>query len=270
MSVDVAVVGAGLFGSVIAAALRKGRASVLVIDDARPEAGSKPAACLMKPGWFSGLGKNVYDPALTLLDSLYGLRDVQFSVLGAKRVKVHWCDPAAILKPPDVRGFVQRIENTKGGHRLFVEGKETVSARKVVVAAGIWTPQLVCVTVPVEAYSGEAYLWPKRKIDTPFIRPWAPYKQVVAFNRGDGLWVGDGSTIKNWNDARASASLSRCAEAVGMKEKPQRLFGHRPFTRRTPCYLEELRSGLWVATGGAKNGTILAGWCASELVDRLA
>jgi hypothetical protein len=36
-----------------------------------------------------------------------------------------------------------------------------------------------------------------------------------------------------------------------------------------PCYLAEVRPQLWVATGGAKNGTLAAAWCAHELVQKL-
>ena len=35
-----------------------------------------------------------------------------------------------------------------------------------------------------------------------------------------------------------------------------------------PCLLEEIRPGLWVASGGAKNGMLAAGWAAHEICRR--
>jgi hypothetical protein len=108
MRMSFLVVGAGLFGSIIAAALRARGASVIVVDDARLEAGSRPAACLMKPGWFSSLGKSVYTPALSMLEELYGVKTIKFK-MGIAQVPVKWCDPASILLPADRKDTVKVI-----------------------------------------------------------------------------------------------------------------------------------------------------------------
>ncbi len=93
---DVVVIGAGIFGSLVTRALRVEGHRVLAIDDKRPEAGSAPAACLMKPSWFSSLGKNVYEPALKKLDELVGVQDIQFAIPTGKLL-VHWCNPKQVM-----------------------------------------------------------------------------------------------------------------------------------------------------------------------------
>lgn len=272
-SADVLVIGAGLFGNIIAKTLRRDRHEVLVVDAGFAGSGSKPAACLMKPSWFSSLGKDVYDPALALLDELYGIQDVQFKV-GRMRTSVHWCQPRQILQKADVAAHVFRIEHGASGRwTVDAKGGLRFTANKVIVAAGIWTENLVPVEGGVQGLSGIAFLCPTEHIDEPFVKVWAPYRQLVAFNRGDGLWVGDGTAVKYWKPERADSCRTRCMQAVGFEPKsdPIPLFGVRPYVEQKPCYLAEAKKpGLWVATGGAKNGTLAAAWCASELTKALS
>ena len=266
---DFIVVGGGLFGSVAARVLRVSGAKVLMLDAAHKEAGSGPAACLMKPSWFSSLGKEVYKPSLELVDRLYGVQDLSFKVLMG-HATVHWCDPAKILAEPKQQATVRRIVVAQK-HWQVETNKEEYSARHVVLAAGIWTPMLTPVEGGLVGQAGLACLWAKAKLDIPFVRVWAPYRQITAFNRGDGVWCGDSTAIRaqNWTEKHASAVEQRCSNAVGLT-KPQRLFGIRPYSAMKPCYLKEARPGLWVATGGAKNGTIAAGWCAHKILEAVA
>lgn len=266
---DVLVIGAGLFGSIIAKALRDQGRSVLVVDDARKDAGSRPAACLMKPSWFSGLGKDVYEPSLRLLDRLYGLQEIRFRV-PAGHVSVHWVDPAKVLQPSDAVHTVRAVRARPGiGWSAVCSDVFGYHAKLIVVAAGIWSSLLAPVNVVGQA--GLALLWPGKTIKEPFVNVWAPYRQLVAFNRGDGLWVGDGTSVRNWSEKYRMASMARSRRAAGMpKEDPVELFGYRPYVADAkPCVLKEIRSGLWVATGGAKNGTLVAGWCAHQLLEKL-
>jgi glycine/D-amino acid oxidase-like deaminating enzyme len=270
---DVVVVGAGLFGQIIARALEKQGRVVAIIDAKYELAGSKPAACLMKPSWFSGLGKEIYEPSLALLDDLYGVHDLEFDLRATKdlgRVKmgtVHWVDPARVLYPKANYAVVTKVEPG----RVWSEGK-CLEARLVVVAAGIWTQALLPQYKQI-AQRGTAFLFDRLKmLERPFIQPYAPYKQLVAFNRGDGVWVGDGTAIKrdNWTDAHTERSRRRCAEAIDAPEHMcTELSGIRPYAKgHKPCLLEEVFPGLWVASGGAKNGTLSAGWCAHVIKER--
>ncbi len=274
---DVVVVGAGLFGQIIARALEKQGRVVAIIDAKYELAGSKPAACLMKPSWFSGLGKEIYDPALALLDDLYGVHDLEFDLRSSKldaRLKagtVHWVDPARVLYPKANYAVVDRVEPGK----VFSQGEggnRCLDARLVIVAAGIWTQRLLPQYRQV-GQRGSAFLFDRLKmLETPFIQPYAPYKQLVAFNRGDGVWVGDGTAIKpdNWTQDRSNISRVRCADAIGAPHNMcEELSGIRPYAKgHKPCLIEEVAPGLWVASGGAKNGTLSAGWCAHVIKER--
>lgn len=270
MELDVAVIGAGLFGSICAQALAAAGRSVTVFDDAQPEAGSTPAACLMRPSWLTSMGKPVVDASLELLDRLYGVQTLKF-VTQPKlmSVSVYWVPPSSILGKSRERGSVKRLSRRDEGWVLHFRTGNEVDARTVVVAAGIWTSLLIP-EVKQKPLAGLALLWSKAQIDAPFIRPWAPYKQIVGFNRGDGAWVGDGSAIlrSNWNERVAAKVESRC-DVLNVREVPQRLFGIRPYHDRKPCFIEQVKPGLWVATGGAKNGTLAAGWCAHEIVRQM-
>lgn len=275
---DTIVVGGGLFGQIIAAALRAQGQEVRVLDNRERLAGSRPAACLMKPGWFSGLGKAVYEPSLALLDQLYGVRDLPFDVhVGAlgKVVEqtVHWVDPARVLSGPTE---LATVADVNPGRVTLCTG-ERLEARNVVVAAGIWT-QILLPRFPQKAQMGLALLYPGNHPARGVIKPWAPYRQLVAFDRGDGLWVGDGSAIKadNWSQEREAqvvdreVQMARRVGNVSPADEVRYLQGIRPYWGEKPCLLEQVSPGLWVASGGAKNGTIAAGWCAHEIARRTA
>lgn len=266
---DVIVIGAGLFGSVIAAAFRSRGEDVLVIDDNRTGSGSKPAACLMRPSWFSSLGKEVYKPSLELLDQLYGVKDLPFKT-AVGTVSVHWCNPVSILKGFDLRDTVRKISPSGKSWRVELP-RRMETAKCVVVAAGIWSQILAPVEGGLVGQAGMACLWPKERLEQPFIKVWAPYKQISAFNRGDGLWVGDSNSVRmdKWSPVYVKATEQRCSSAVKLTSAPVQLYGVRPYSSMKPCYLKETKPGLWVATGGAKNGTLAAGWCASELLKRV-
>lgn len=278
---DVVIVGGGLFGQIIGKAMEDQGRNVVILDAKMSGAGSKPAACLMKSSWFSGLGKEVYEPSLELLDRLYGVEDLQFALKPFKILgkvgtgTVHWIRPSKILVEKNITEAT--VVGIAGSTVHYViPGDKTVReiiGRLVVVAAGVWTERLLGERGYVQqAQKGMAFLYPHRKIKEPFIRPWAPYRQLVAFNRGDGLWVSDGTAIKaeNWTKDRETAALQRCKDHIGPGDRePIMLTGLRPYAKgHKPCLLEMVQPGLWVASGGAKNGTLAAGWCAHELTRR--
>lgn len=281
---DTIVVGSGIFGSVIAAHLRAGGQRVLVIGDDRPDSGSRPAGCVMKPSWVSSLSKDEYHAACELLEALYGVRTIEFVLQPSRKiVYAEHVNPLSILRgctthPDHVEGLVTGIDDKKGERAAVawrvgdIGAVGVTMARRVVVAAGIWTAELCpWMQTPVKAQYGWSFRGPP--VAEPVISLWAPYRQVVAFNMDDGRsWSGDGSSLKleSATDERMRKAEQHCA--VGMKLDPlkgQQLHatrGARPYaaTDGKPCLIER-RGSVWAVTGGAKNGTIAAAWAAREL-----
>lgn len=275
---DVIVVGAGLFGQVITAELRRLGMHVEMIDAKRPHSGSSPSASLMKPSWFSSMGAAATDPALETLDRLYGVGELQFRVGPLKMDGVKWCNPRQILAPL----AIQETVTSAGPGEVWTEWTQPGScpprllrqrrlARHVILATGKWTGELRHVP-GLEAKMGLACWWPDVDEEYQnFIAPWAPYKQLVGFKMNGGVWVGDGSAIKeaNWKPERWEKTVDRCS-AVGPRHgTPHIAHGARPYVPKKhlggrPCFLEQVNR-IWVATGGAKNGTVAAGWAAWQL-----
>lgn len=276
---DVVVIGAGLFGSIIGTNLRKNGRKVLFIDAKHPEAGSKAAACLMKPSWLSSMSTEMIDKSLETLDTLYGVEQIEFDVAKLLPATVNWVNPSKILKKDFLIGKVTQLVEIQGGYELkfekpIVDYFEKVQAKIVIVAAGFWTPEILPLVGEMRGQAGVAFVWKNLTIEKPFISPWAPYKQLVAFNRGDGLWIGDGTSIlrKNWTPETTQLSYLRCARNIGRlgygdesRGLVKTLFGVRPYIKDRAFYLHQPLTNVWVATGGAKNGTVAAGWCAYEI-----
>jgi glycine/D-amino acid oxidase-like deaminating enzyme len=279
----IGVVGAGLFGSIVAQRLRMGGIhKVVVFDDHRPMRGSAPAACLIKPGWVSSMSKEDLTNSLDLLDNLYGVQDIEFVVNGLVKAIVHWVDPRKILREPDIKGKVTGIFREHGKINLqvnqFIKPGEQFPTMfgpfdRVVLCCGSWARELIGQSMPpVVGQVGQAssYLG---QVEQPTIDVWAPYKQLVRFNRTENeVWVGDGAAIKheNWGQKHILANIERCDRISDHLPVLRRQTGIRPYIKDAkPCYLESPTDGLWVLTGGAKNGTIAAAWAAVQLGGRI-
>lgn len=269
---DAIIIGAGLFGATIARALQAQGRSVTVFDDNRPLSGSGPSGCLMKPSWFSGMGKHVTEPALELLHRLYNVRTVEFRVHPLKvMAKSLWIPNREVLDRADLNVVSTRVTRVLPGTTAPVvelNSEHFWTAPLVVIAAGFWSSLLTPVPGLV-GKQGVSFSW-RAQVKEPSIRPWAPYKQTVVFNDSDGtVWGGDGSAIKpeNWTCEREGECVARVARSAGL---PPLLavsrVGIRPFVKSAgPCLVENRGNGLWVATGGAKNGTVAAGWAAYRI-----
>lgn len=275
----IAIVGAGLFGSIAAALAHRKGFAVTLIDRGEPLAGSGPAACLMKPGWFSGIAADDVKEGLCLLDALYGIKNLSFSLNGLTRTDVHWVDPKAILGAPSCVGAYRVTGDVVERHaqHLVVDVKGTrivVGFDHCLLAGGVWAGELADVP-PIKALAGAAFTH-DLPCPEPFIRVWAPYKQLVGFERETGkTWVGDGSAIlhKNWTPDRVEQSRKRAQDAIGLKclglrfEKQE---GLRPYVEGHKAgYFAKVGERTWVSTGGAKNGTIIAAIQAKKFVDAI-
>ena len=155
---DVIVVGGGIFGCIITKKLRSMGMCVQLIDQEKKGAGSKPAACLIKPSWISSLGKEVTVPAMELLRDLYDVQDIKFktSVLSTT---VHWIDPRTILSETKWVGEIKKIHPDNG---VELHDGTILRARHLIVAAGIWTNDILPEEFKVEGLvgrTGVAYTW---------------------------------------------------------------------------------------------------------------
>lgn len=294
---DVVIIGAGLFGQTIRKMAQGLGMSTLTIDDDRSMSGSKPAGCLIKPSWLASMSKPDQNLGMAALEKYWGVNQLEFraGMMGAtKRVSVWQVPPDRILAmPPDLRAVVRGLTRFNdvnvqvqlefgGGMASHVSA---VSARHVVVATGMSAESLVQTSgylchfpkMELKGKAGASFRVPDRMMLENIIRPWAPYKQIVAYAMPEmpspTIWVGDGSTVKpeNLDANRLLDSERRCLGVVGLSAWPQlsRRIGVRPYanTYGKPCYFEQW-GPITVVTGGAKNGTIAAAWAAAQLEEQ--
>lgn len=270
---DVLIVGAGIFGSVIGSWLARSGHDVTIVDAEKPRWGSGPAACLMKPSWLTSFTRKQRDQSFHVLDQLYGVRDL-IARVGPVKATVHWVPPAEILKKGRyIRARVNNFGNDGGPFCRFTDGS-VVKARTIIFAAGVWCKELL--RTPVTPQAGVAFTWAvEGGMHGPTIRPWAPYKQLVSMSLSPWtLWAGDGTAMKpeSLTEVRIQQSLERCAAFVDLPASTAQChYGLRPYVKgmKAPAFLEKVLPNIWVATGGAKNGTAGAGWAAHELELRL-
>lgn len=286
-NIDVLVVGAGLFGSIIGKHLARQGRQVTIVDAEYSHSGSKPAACLMKPSWLSRMSKEQQAQSMSVLDSLYGVHEIEAHI--GMRTTIYWVPPGGILKPD--RYIKQRVMGVGSDHngapwfsvaRPGSDHHEKRSAGLIIVATGV--RPIMGVEVPgLSALAGVAFTWPcdPNRESRASIRVWAPYKQLVSLpNRYPGeIWTSDGTSLKptSLTEKRIAESRRRCGQFIGRWEEddsvewvpPTELIGYRPAIRglKTPCYLEQPLPNIWVANAGAKNGTAAAGWAAYKLAE---
>lgn len=282
---DAIIVGCGIVGATVARALRtQGLRDVMVLDANRVGAGTPPSGGHLKPGWFGGMPKNQYMPAMDLLKEVWGLYEEQFNLwpVGTS-VTVYRVNTDQVVNEPRTIGNVTTLD-ALGSYPVvqFVDAQGSSQenrCRLLVVATGVWAGELLP-DVLVTPKVGVSFRFPGR-IEGGLIKPWAPYKQVVAHQQGPSeIWIGDGTAIlrSNWTDERTRACQLRCVKALGRGTGPsslplRTLIGTRPYCdhpRKEPCLLRRLGKRAWLATGAGKSGTIAAGWAAWRICNEFS
>lgn len=275
---NIAIVGAGLFGSVIGRVAQGMGHQVYWIDDLRPLSGSEPSAGLIKPTWLDGFGAPA-KVGLSVIDNLVGLETIKFRFNGVANVDVHHVNPFKLLVRNDPYLIRAEVTGVGDGWVRYIKPHgelEHHNFDRVVVAAGWWTSKLL-VMPRVDALKGTAFYF-CGQVPEAYMSLWAPFKQLKVFNRpGNEIWTGDstGMSPKTYTPARKEASYQRCQTAVST------LLGYVPLLSREVSglrpvvpgyklgYFAPLSPKLYVSTGGGKMGTVLAGWHAHLFRDAL-
>ena len=267
---NVIVVGAGLFGSLLGQALENKGHDVTYIDSNENRAGSKPAACLMKPGWFQKIDEK---PVLKYLEKTYeNYQILKFRAgkpgLISVPVDVYWVPPKDIMHGG--RNIVnEKVIEIKDG---VVVTEEKTYKGLVIVAAGVWTRDLLPKMPEIRGLVGSCVVSNTFKVKTNIINTFAPYKQLVSFMRAPAeAWAGDGTSIieKNFNQEHKDRTRQRVKDMAGFEGKL--ITGTRPYVKGDNLGLfAKLGDKLFVSTGGAKNGTILGADHALKLLKALS
>lgn len=273
---DTIVIGAGIIGATVTAALRKRGLDVLNLDDGRPLSGTAPSGGHLRPSWFGGMGKEQYEPAMQLLDETWRLKEETLSLwpLGNK-VTVYRVDTDQVIRSERTQGRVTGVRCLQNFPIVTWDSGEE-RCRLLVVSAGAWCHELLS-EIKTTAKQGVSFRI-QGTLEQPLIRPWAPYKQVVCHQQGEHeIWAGDGSAIlpQNWTVKRTQECYGRCLDALGINKDStsfRALTGLRPYAdkpKEEPCLLKQLGPRAWVATGAGKMGTIAAGFVACKLLSQL-
>lgn len=247
------VVGGGIFGCMAARALADAGMEVTVFDSKKKFRGSRPAGCVMKPSWMTSLD---YKGPMKFLESKYEVHSMDFKVVGPIKATCFRVDPAAILLDTAFKTSSEFVTEVKDG--VVVTDNKTYRGL-VVVAAGVWSRTLLPQIPEIRSLAGSAVIG-KGHVEQPTIHIYAPYRQAVWFSRErDETWFGDGTAIleKNFKPEHVDKTAERARDLASISGKTYT--GYRPYIKGANNGLfEKLGNNLYVMTGGAKNGTILA------------
>jgi len=271
---ELIVVGAGLFGSIIATHARSRGHSVTVIGQFKQCEASPASGCVLSPNWLNTMSSEDIYNALGVLKEHYELIDLKFSTNIISKFKAKHIDPKTILVKPDIAATVVSVEDNKV---IFSEdGVLHTLHGTVIVAAGIWSKELIPDMPDIKGLYGASLRF-KGNI-SPSLHVYAPYKQSVGFNIApDEIWFGDGSSLiqSTWTkerETRIQKTIDRAKHMCDMSSLKDLVVaeGARPYViGHKGGYLRQVSQHLWVSTGGAKNGTVLAASHAHKIVTSL-
>ena len=252
------VVGGGLFGSQAAAYARSKGIEARVFDPGLDGAASPAAAGLFKEEWVGKKWKDQFQPALRVLERLFGICSIHLQQDDGTRERFLFVPPRLILDPASLRQRVTAV----GDGWLEAEGRRHEGW--VYVAAGIWCNQFFP-EAAVYGKAGTALLFSGEREGR--IRPLGYGRQAIAFARDAGsTYFSDGTAEREYTADHERETLARAA-AFGLTESPcQRLHGRRPYVAGGPVF-RKMGQRTWLATGGRKLGTLLGASFARRLVE---
>jgi glycine/D-amino acid oxidase-like deaminating enzyme len=252
------VVGAGLFGSLAAAYARSKGIATLVFDPGLPGAASPAAAGLFKEEWAGRKLHEHYSAAVTVLDRLYGIRQVPLTRDDGSKEVISFVPPSDILELAPIRLAVTGV----GDGWLEAAGRRYDGW--VYIAAGIWSEQFLP-GLGVYGKAGAAFVFPGEHEGR--IRTITRSRQAICFVRTPGTThFSDGTAEREYTAAHDQETMDRAA-ALGLTDPPrERLWGFRPYTPGGPVF-RQMGPRTWMGTGGRKMGTILGASFARRLVE---
>lgn len=257
---QVIIIGAGIFGSVLARALSQYvDVDVTMVDSGEPLAASKAAGCVIKREWAKGLSDDEFKQALHDLKYLYEGGVVEHGN------GFYTIDPRVICCEPFINDRIVSVDPESGvAYSEIMRKYEGI----LYVAAGYHTTRLIP-GLNMKGGMGSALIC-EGEVEGVRVDSYLPYKQNVWFTRQDGkVWFGDGTAIKhaNYRPHHTTATAQR-AEAQGLSVI-ETLHGVRPYLNQEPGkpgFYRKLSDKCVVATGGAKIGSQLAPLFAARFI----
>lgn len=260
------IVGTGVVGCVIGNHLQAQGHEVIWIGESRRPIASICSGGMMRPTWTADkVGNSAINEGLNLLNNYYGLTSHILCVRSLKTNKRKndggfiSVDMNNVLNVPRHEATIVSVSK---GAAFANDGRE-FKGDVVIIAAGYWAGQLVpSLNIDLKGQQGIAFSF-KRAIAEPLVAPWRPYRAVLAFNpQPDRCWASDGTAIlpANWSQEHEAEAQKRVLKITRFKEQDIRWarVGIRPYLRGEPGICERVSKGIWVATGGSKNSTILS------------
>lgn len=263
---DFVIVGAGLFGSMTARALLSDGHRVMVVDDRITDC-SKASGCIIKPSWLMGVPEAKRKAGLAHLMYHYqgpkGMREVDFLVLPLRKTVTAWHLPPQTVLLPDDEVVSDIVVGVHDGVVRCSYGTEYKGI--VIVCAGTGTTRLLP-DIHVKGVMGISLVFPGQ-LCSPQMRVWAPYKQAVCINNPDGAWFGNGTAIQpeKWSDNYVDRAVEQAEAFFGLTGMMRIQVGARPYVEGQNGLLKQISERLWVNTGGAKSGAVLAAAHAEEI-----
>lgn len=298
MRVEVAVVGGGIIGALVAYTLRKGGLEVLLLDAGFRGAATEASAGMLAPHpeGLGGEGLRRAEASLeaypTLLGELEGLGlevPADFSGVwlalpegegpdplpypvrgsgGAKHFPGGWVHPVRLREAllgallcmggQRLRAEVLGVE---GGRVVLREGE--LQAERVVLAVGAWGERF---GLKVRPLKGEALLLRAPAPPAPLF-----FGEGYLLPREGGVYLG-ATQREGWTEGVSLQGLRwlvNCARRFPLLEGGQVagfLWGFRPLGE---LFVGEVEKGVLAATGHGRNGVLLAPWTARRLAELL-
>ncbi len=273
---DCVIIGGGVIGATISKSFTKQGIDHVILDCRKEMAGTTPSGGHLKMSWL-GMKEQEYTPLLHHLDNIWGLCEDEFVVYPSKKKeKVYRLDTDLVTNYYQCANEeVINIEQVNN-YPTVITAQTRYRCRMLIVAAGVWSKDLLSKHTnklrDLKAKQGVSFRF-SGKID-PFIKPWAPYKQITCHQQSlNEVWIGDGTAIlaKNWTQEIVDRCRSRCTQELPNLEYSKELQGYRPVLTpvniNEPCFMDRITQRVWIVTGASKKGTIAAAWAADKLVN---